>query len=481
MRHFSIKGRYLSIALVLSLFFLLCPDKARAEETEFEFYFQHIEKVVEINNPEPQGWWENAKSFVKKGINYVKKAWEKNVTRPFLTGEGKKRWYSKKDENIAYDVQRTRVKSESHLLQLMGAENVDDLSDGQLALLAVYRHSKSKAIQERTPFGYRSNIKVILSDTTGFDNSDDNPHVRRDFWPYSQGKLIQMSSSRYNFPGSDKDAQSTFVHEFAHSMDRTIKEFIHPYGKDDSHYTNEKTRPRTAFVEGWAEFNEMLDSEDEVSSMHRSIKRIKIESKSEAGEYEYIDADSPDIAGLDLLSVEGINANILYRLSTEIPDGRNKVFKTFKGTRWKLFRNLKSFSRAFARKYPEDAAKLAEIFDGETHGKLSERELKHYAGSSDDVKEYIAGRGDEVQVSENNTKTTYKAKAPEKNMIRVNNMSTQDFSTALKKAHENVLQALAKYKRAVINQSSMQKLKPLQQELQKRQEIYKQLLDLRKK
>ena len=480
MKQLFLKGSYLSIILVLSLLILSAPDQVRAENTEFEFYYQNIEKVVEINNPEPEGWWENAKSFVKKGINFVKKAWEKNVTRPFLTGEGKKTWYSKKDENIAYEVQRTKVKSEKHLMQLMGAKSEDDLSDGQLALLAVYRHSKSQAIQQRTPYGYRSKIRVILSDTTGYDNREEYPNTTKDFWPYSQGRLIQMSSNRYNFSGSDKDAKSTFVHEFAHSMDRTIKEFIHPYGKDDSHYTNEMTRPRTAFVEGWAEYNEMLDSEDEVDSMHRSIKRIKIESDSEAGDYTYYDADSPDISGLDLLSVEGINANILYRLTTEIPDGREKVFKTFKGTRWKLFRNLKSFSRAFARKYPEDAAKLAEIFDQETHSKLSERELKHYAGSSDAVEEYIATRGEEVTVAEGSADRA-KSPTPQQNVIRVNNMSTQDFSTALKKAHENMLQALAKYKNAVMKQSPTQNIKTLQQELQERQQIYKQLLDLRKK
>jgi hypothetical protein len=363
----------------------------------------------------------------------------------------------------------------------MGANSEEDLSDGQKALLAVYRHSKSEAIKERMLYGYQSKIKVMLSDTTGFDNSNTNPHTRRDFWPYSHGNLIQMSSSRYNFPGSDSDAKSTFVHEFAHSMDRTIKEFIKPYGKDGSHYTNEMTRPRTAFVEGWAEFNEMLDSQDEVKSMQRSIKRIKIERKSESGQYEYVDADSADVSGKDLLSVEGINANILYRIATEIPGGRDKVFATFTGTRWKLFRNLKSFSRAFARKYPDDAAKIAEIFDNETHGKLSANELRHYAGSSAAAEEYITMRGAPIEAQAPESSTVNRSTAPGANSIKVENMSNQDFSIALQKAHEQAQQALNAYKEAIRKQSPAPVILPLQQELQNRQKILKQLMELRTK
>ena len=467
----------LSVTLVLSFVLLWWPTDAQAKDTEFEFYYQHIEKVIEINNPEPEGWWENAKSFIKKGVNTAKKAWEKNITRRYFPGEGKKTWYSRGDSNLAYEVQRTRVKSEKHLLNLMGANSEEDLSDGQKALLAVYRHSKSEAIKERLPYGYQSKIKVMLSDTTGFDDPNTNPHTRRDFWPYAHGNLIQLSSGRYNFPGSDSDARSTFVHEFAHTMDRTIHEFTHPYGKDGLHYVNEMIKPRSAFSEGWAGFNEMLDSEDEVKSMRRAIKRIKIESKSEAGQYEHIDADSADISGKDLLLVEGINANILYRIATEIPNGHDKVLAIFTGTRWKLFRNLKSFSRAFARKYPDDAAKMAEIFDDETHGKLSAVELRHYAGSSAAVEKYIAMRGTPVEAQAPESSTVNRAAAPGENIIKVENMSNQDFSAALQKAHEQARQALNAYKEAIRKRSPAYIILTLQQELRNRQKVVKQLIE----
>jgi hypothetical protein len=476
--------KLLFIGMALSLLFLILPDIAHAKETEFEFYYQNIEEIVQINEPEPEGWWEHAKSFIKKGVNAVKKTWEKTVTRRYFPGSGIKTWYSREDSNIAYKVRRTKVKSEAHLLELMGAESENDLTDGQKSLLAVYRHSKSEAIKERMAYGYQSKLRVMLSDTTGFDNANDYPHVRRDFWPYSHGNLIQMSSGRYNYPGSESDSRSTFVHEYAHSMDRTIKEFIHPYGKDDLHYVNELSKPRAAFVEGWAEFNEMLDSEDEADYMQRTINRIKIESKSEKGEYTYYDADSPEISGKDLLSVEGINANILYRISTEIPDGREKVFETFTSTRWKLFRNLKSFSRAFARKYPEDAAKLTEIFDNETHGKLSQQELMHYAGDSDAVKDYIAQREEPAETSNPDASSDAQnvtAQAPARKFLDAARMSAQDFATNMQQAHQNVKQALQNYKNAVMNQAPATKCHQLQTELRKHQTRLKQLLDSRNK
>jgi len=261
--------------------FVFASNKAFAD-TEFEFYYQRIEKVTQINDPEPEGWWQKAKSLVKSGVNTVKRTWESAVTRNYNLGEGSKRWYSGEDHNIAYDVNRVKVKSVEHLLELMGVENESALTDGQKALVEVYKSSTSQNIKDRMKYSYRDKINVILSDTTGFENPAEYPNVEDDFWPYSSGITIQMSSGRYNWPGSSPSACSTFVHEFAHSFDRTIKEFINPYGKDGSHFANELTKPRSAFVEGWAEFNQMLDSADKVTSMRNSIELIKVEDKKKA-------------------------------------------------------------------------------------------------------------------------------------------------------------------------------------------------------
>ncbi len=383
----KISGLLVLLMVVAGLF--LSSGQAVAD-TEFDFYYQRIEKVVQINNPEPKGWWEKTKSFVKSGVNAVKRTWENAVNRNYNLGEGSKRWYSSEDHNIAYDVKRVKVKSEAHLLELMGVKDESKLTDGQKALLAVYRHSTSDNIKDRMKYSYRDKINVILSDTTGFDDPGKYPHVTKDFWPYSSGATIQMSSGRYNWPGSDSSARSTFVHEFAHSFDRTIKEFIKPYGADGTHYANELTRPRTAFVEGWAQFNEMLDSADKVRQINNTVSLIKVENKKKAGDYTNVEPET--LSGTQLLSVEGINAVILHRIATEVPGGKDKVFKAFTSTSWRLFRDLSTITKQLCRQNPGDIAAIARIIDERTLGKLSDKQFMEYIGSSDAAKEFLKNR-----------------------------------------------------------------------------------------
>lgn len=394
-------------------------------DTRFDFYYQRIEKVSQINNPEPKGWWEKTKSLVKSGVNAVKRTWEKNVTRNFAPGEGTKRWYSDEDHNIAYDVSRTKVKSVEHLLELMGVKSETDLTDGQKALIAVYKHSTSQNIKDRMKYSYRKKINVILSDTTGFDNPGDYPHVTDDFWPYSSGSTIQMSSGRYNWPGSEASARSTFVHEFAHSFDRTIKEFFNPYGKDGSHFANELTRPRSAFVEGWAEFNEMLDSADKARQIKNSISLIKVENKKKAGDYTNVEPET--LSGTDLLSVEGVNAVILHRIATEVPGGKDKVFNAFTSTGWNMFRSLKTITSKLCQQNGDNTAAIARIIDEQTLGKLSDKEFEKYIGSSAAAREFLKNRGKAGEDKPETASGTVEASGKPID-IKVNTDSTNPFS-----------------------------------------------------
>lgn len=383
--------KFYLLMLLMVVGFCLQTGTAQAKDVEFDFYYQCVEKVVQINDPEPEGWWGHTKSFLKSGVNLVKKTWEKTVTRNLAPGEGSKRWYSD-NKNIAYDVKRVKVTSEAQLVELMGAKSEADLSDGQKALLAVYRHSKSQDVKDRMKYSYRSSINVILSDTTGFDDPGKYPDIQDDFWPYSSGPTIQMSSNRYNWSGSDVSAQSTFVHEFAHSFDRTIKEFIDPYGKDGSHFANELTKPRSAFVEGWAEFNQMLDSEEKAVQMRNNASLIRLESKTKAGDYTNVEPET--LTGAQLMCVECINAIIMHRMATEVDDGKNKVFKAFTDTRLLLFRDLKTLTKKFAKNNPADIATLGKIIDEQTLGKLSDKEMMAYIGKSDEAKAFLKARAE---------------------------------------------------------------------------------------
>lgn len=472
--------RIASISLVLVV--LLCffsVNQVEAKETEFEFYYQNIEKVVQINNPEPKGWWEVAKSFVKRGYNGILKTWDSAVGRKHFPGEGTKRWYSSEDHNIAYDVRRTKVKSEDHLLSLMGASSAEELTEGQKAMLAVYRHSKVQAIKDRMKFGYLAKMKVILSDTTDFSDSQKYPHVRRDFWPYSNGSLVQISSGRYNYPGSEADASSTFLHEFSHSMDRTIKEIITPYGKDGSHYTNELSKKRAAFVEGWAEFNEMLDSEDEVEAMKRSITKVRIEDKSVAGKYTIVSSDDESLSGMDLLSVEGINAMILYRLANELPNGKEKIFKTFASTNWKIFRSLKTFSADFARRYPADVEKLAQIIDKESKNRLSDEDFSRFIGNGSQASAYISSRsialGSEDMVVSSSGEVASAPEASSHLFEQIRRISAQDFAFELESAFKAVANAKKAYIFAINNSLNEREALLLQEDFLAKKQFFEQL------
>lgn len=415
------------VLLIFAVCFCALSSIAQAKGTEFDFYYQCIEKVVQINNPEPKGWWQKSKALAKDGVNLVKRTWESQVTRKVAPGEGKKLWYSEDNHNIAYEVRRVKVTSVEHLLELMGAKSESELADGQKAMLAVYKHSQSQAVKDRLKYSKRDKLNVILSDTSGFECAADYEHVSADFWPYSNGPVIQMSSGRYNYPGSEESAQSTFVHEFSHSIDSTIKEFINPYGKDGSHFVSELTRPRSAFVEGWAEFNEMLDSPLKERYIKNSILRVKIEDKKEAG--EYTDVDPKDLTAAQLLSVEGINATILHRIATEVDNGREKIFNSFMATKWKVFRDLKTLTLDLARKNPEDIAKIGLIVDEMTLGKLSDKELISIIGKSAAAMEFIKNRGTPAATETEEKVVKPKATAPAKGVeIKVNTDGNNPFS-----------------------------------------------------
>ncbi len=371
------------LALVLAV---LLPTMAAAKECEFEFYYQKIEAVKQINNPNPQGWWEKTKAAVKGAGNWVARQWEKGVTRNFFPGSGEKTWYSEEDPNTAYTVKRVKVSTEAELMAQMGAKAEYELSDGQKALLEIFRHSKSQAIKDRMQYSFRSKVKVLLTDTTGFEDESKYPNITKDFWPYSSGFAISMNSKRYNYPDGAEDAKSTFVHEFAHTLDLTMQE-MNGYGPDGTHYSNEKTKPRAAFLEGFAEFNQALDDPSEAVRYRNRNKTIMVEKSK--GEYDHVDATK--LSGKDLLSVEGINAMIMYRMATEIDGGRDKVFKAFKDSNWP-WRSIKQFLHSATKNNPADIEKIALILDSETLGKLSDAEMKNYLGDSDALKAYLAKR-----------------------------------------------------------------------------------------
>ena len=425
--------RYVLMALVLVSVFCFQATKASALEAKFEFYYQSIEEVKQINEPieENDSLWTKIKKTVKKGTNAVKRLWEKGVTRNIAPGEGEKTWYSEGDKNTAYTVKRTKVTSEAELLAAMGVKSESELNDGQKALLAVFRKSKSQAIADEAKIGYIPTVKVFLSDTTGYDDKSKYPNVTKDFWPYSSNLAINMSSNNYNYPGGDKDAESTLVHEYAHCLDTTFKEFKNPYGLDGSHYGNEITGKRAAFVEGWAEYNEMIASEDEAKSILKRCESLCEESKTDAGSYTW-NIKQEDCTADQLMRSEAHNAKLLYLLTTNTENGKDKVYKAFTSTRLNIFRDMSTLLKKFIKQNPGDTETVCKLVDEVFLGKMTDEEFLDYVGKTDATKAYLENRGkkteeeeksQEVEIDSSDTEVTV---SEEK--INVENSSGNPFS-----------------------------------------------------
>ena len=380
--------------LFMAAFCFQANTASALDDVNFCFYYQSIEGVKQINEPitEDDSLWTKIKKTGKKAVNWVASGWENAITRNFALGDGgESTWYSGKDPNIAYNVKRTKVTSEAELLAAMGAKSESELSNGQKALLASFRTAYSDAMKSRADASFRSSVNVILTDTTGYDDEKKYPNVRSDFWPYSSGFTIQMSSNCYNYPGGEEDASSTMIHEYSHSMDLTLKELINPYGLDGSHYGNEVTGKRSAFVEAWAEYNEMIESEKEAMGIIKNTQKLVVESKTVAGSYSVLLPE--DATSEQLMAAESYLALLLYRLSQNLDDGEAKITEAFTDTRWKIWRTMPTLIQKLIKNNPEDAAKIVATVDEVFLGKLSDDELLDYCGKSDAVKAYIATRG----------------------------------------------------------------------------------------
>ncbi len=376
---------YRPMLILTVLLIALSGLSAHAVDTgKFDFYYQRIEKVEKILPDEkPTGFWDSAKYWLKKGWNTVRSTVEKTITRTVLPGQGSKLWYSEKDPTIAYRMQRIKVQSEQHLLQLMGVMDGDEskLTDGQKSLLYMYRNAQNEQLRELSKKAIYPRINVHLTDTTGFDNSKEFPHVTDDFWPMSMGFAIVMNSKRYSSPGDEKDAMSTLVHETAHCTNLTFPELFGKYGADKKHYANEILKPRAAFQEAWSQYQEILyDKDMNLPYLEACTTQFKREDPKKPGSYTYVNLKDPSVSAKDALNVEAVDAVMMYRLATSIPDGAAKVNTAFYKGNYP-WRSMEGFIKGFCKLYPADAQKASEILDQMTGNKMTEAEIRKLCGN----------------------------------------------------------------------------------------------------
>ncbi|HOT30322.1 MAG TPA: hypothetical protein PLU72_19270 [Candidatus Ozemobacteraceae bacterium] len=400
---------FLLIRLLPVLFLLAVCNRAAAIETQFEFVYQKVTAIEYKEEKQDRKWWEKAIDFGKTVLDKGKMVVDQARMR-FFPDDYSGPVRSCKDGKVSYKVERVTVRDEAHLLQLMGVKNGDlsTLTNGQLGLLESYRYSKSQAVKERAAYGYKKDVKVLLTDLTegekliaamnGQKKADVASAMRKDFWPMSLGS-IQLNSQCYAGSNWKTEAQGLFMHEFCHTLDRAIpaglldegvKTFVKQggflYGSDGTHYLDERTSARVAFMEGWAMFNE-ISVTGEADYYRRSLKTIRIEDRS--GNYKEYPAAS--LTGKDLLAVEGVNALILNDIVAAVPGGKEKMFKAFAASN-QPFHSLKHLASEFVKQNPDQAGAVLAAIDANTLGKLSNAELKALVGEGAAVDAWLAAR-----------------------------------------------------------------------------------------
>ena len=389
------------VALMMS-FFVGQPSKVLAVPfVNIDFYYQRIEGVYDSN--------QDIDVDESKGESLV---------------------VSSSDKNYTYKVTRRRVTSETELIYAMGKSSEDELDYGQKCLLESFRAATSPEMKANAKTSYHTKLEINLTDTSyvGKDIPDElkdrdgkglktgpytssvkglTPNIQDDFWPCSSntGKKVNMPwekcyinlcdcCSKYydpddpidvagnrSTPSGIDDAYSTVFHEYAHFMDNTKRgSDTYGYGLDKTHYIDEVTSERMAFIEGWAEYNEMILTDEQVSedgSTRQEIinictdktKKLGIESTTNEGDYSS-KVEIGNASCATLLKSEAFDAYLLFRLSQEI--GEDRINKVFVDTRWNNERNITDIVKRLVLLYPHKADTICSVVDEVYFGKVFE-------------------------------------------------------------------------------------------------------------
>ena len=386
----------LAIMLILGFFFCQPNAAFAVKSVDISIYYERIEEVIDLNTTD-------INSVTCDDGYYIK--------------------YSKTD-GYAYKMKRTEIKTddENELLAAMGVSDKSQLKYGQKCVLEAFKAATSQDMKDRAGASYLKSVELDLYDTSydgtnsanGYNTTTSNttPNIRKDFWPCSTGdkKRISVSDVRFKYmessdPTGTDSAYTTVFHEYGHFMDKTQME-SGAYGLDGTHYFNEITKPRAAFMEGWAEYNEMIEKDSLAQMYINATKNLSIESTTEAGSYTYV--DPADATFEQLLSAECYNAVLLYKLSQEL--GEDAITNAFVATRWNKKRDIKNLITSLVAQYPESATRICEIIDEVFLGKASESEFLSMVGYSENCYGYIYSR----DTNNKNTSSTSKNESPAK-------------------------------------------------------------------
>ena len=401
------------ISFLILGFISFPPNSVFADKTDknvnITFVYEKIEDIIEIGKLSGKEIWQIKEDIEDEGCDYV---------------------YSRSNPDYLYKIRKTKVSSEQELIEAMGCKSELFLKYGQKCLLTAFREANSEKFQLKAEgLDNKETLEIQLMDTSndgkifgkGYNTTSlRGPRIADDFWPCSHVNepVIELSDVTCKYKrfwifqegNGKKEIRSTINHEYAHFLDDTE---IDPekydlstvYGLDGSHYLNEVTNEGMAFIEGWAEYNEMLENKRVARMYNRSTKTLKIESETEAGKYSKIKSKDSDFS--TFLKSEAYNAKLLYQLSQKI--GKEKINETFVRTSDNKYRDLQYFVKKLVEFYPEDAQTICEVVDEVFLDKASNEELLEMVGKTKATEAYVEKRtSNDKKVKESNSEKTGK-------------------------------------------------------------------------
>lgn len=193
-------------------------------------------------------------------------------------------------------------------------------------------------------------------------------------------------------------AISTLAHEVAHSYmkDKCGKNPTQgmtqrqKYGKDEAHYGNEVTHPKTALSEGYAEYHGDVEGggqERAGCAGSGSLKNLIKEGPTGADhKFKYEPTKWKDVASPnDMWACEGINATMLRDMAKYVPNGAAKIEELM------CQDTLQDVIKAWVAKYPADTTALARIVDANTNYTMDKEALRALTGANDYIDKERAG------------------------------------------------------------------------------------------
>lgn len=232
--------------------------------------------------------------------------------------------------------------------------------------------------------------KFVDRDGDGQPDTDEKAEDERGVWPHARGNDLFISQSYLgSYPNLDS-VHHLLIHELSHTQDDTNRG-RGDYGPDDTHFGDEvlynhgvnlwirrfgaRFSQKAAFVEGFAEFTPLMFDPEARAGTVADVVEIRRETSK--GKYET--KPWKDASYDELISVEHVNALILFDVYRFVPDGKAKLIAAFKATN-RGSRTLIDLLAQLARDNPADAFAVAAIFDAYTGFKAPDSALEKLLG-----------------------------------------------------------------------------------------------------